>query len=279
MKSHRGGVPPVIQRQVGAAARFVDEKLTRGLVTFTLSELTGATGLSAIAARNQILHLGSRVARVAARQEFFVIVSPEHRLIGGPPVLWWLDAYFEWLGRPYYLALQSAAAEYGATPQAVQVVQVMTDRPRRTVKLGRLRVQFYVKASAATTPTQALRNAHAPLSMSTPEVTCLDLVRYASRIGGIERAAETIAPMLTLLDKRRILDALSAEGDIATAQRFGYLLDGFKRQQLAATVRRHLPARLKKIALETAIRKSTPESVDLDERWAVSGSFRLGTNS
>jgi len=34
--------------------------------------------------------------------------------MGGPPVEWWLDAYFRWLGRPYYLALQTAAASDGA---------------------------------------------------------------------------------------------------------------------------------------------------------------------
>jgi hypothetical protein len=53
--------------------------------------------------------------------------------MGAPPVAWWLDDYFNWLGHPYYLALQSAAGTYGSTPQALQVTQVMTDSPRRQI--------------------------------------------------------------------------------------------------------------------------------------------------
>ena len=153
----------------------------------------------------------------------------------------------------------------------------MTDRPRRNLRLGRLRVQFYVRATTSSTPTQPLRNAQAPVSISTPEATCLDLIRYASRIGGIERAVETLSPLLSLLDVRRIPAALSAAGDLATAQRFGYILDAFKCRQLAAAVRRHLPARLEKIALVGTIDKSKrPDADDFDERWAVVGNLSVG---
>jgi|GEM_PF-5251750 len=35
-----------------------------------------------------------------------------------------LDVHFRWLGRPYYLALQTAAASHGSSRQAIQVTQV-----------------------------------------------------------------------------------------------------------------------------------------------------------
>ncbi len=54
-------------------------------VTFSLAALMEATGLTRIAARNQLLRLGQRVTRVAPRQDFFLIVSPEHQVMGAPP--------------------------------------------------------------------------------------------------------------------------------------------------------------------------------------------------
>ncbi len=114
-------------RQNGAAAAFIDARLAAGHVSFPLADLVNETGLSVTAAKNQLRRLGSLVIRVSRLQQFFLIVSPEHRYMGAPPVTWWLDDYFSWLGHPYYLALQSAAGIYGSNPQALQVTQVMTD--------------------------------------------------------------------------------------------------------------------------------------------------------
>lgn len=225
-------------RSVGVATRFIEEKLSQGEPTFTLTELTHKTGLSLIAARHQLLRLGPAVTRVAPRQEFFLFVSPDQRPMGAPPEDWWLDAYFKWLGRSYYLGLQSAAARYGSMPQAVQVTQVVTDRPRRSLRVGRLRVQFFVKASLVRTPTQALPNTYAPLTASTPEATCLDLIRYAPRIGGFERAAETIKPLLGLLNSHGLTQVLRVETDTSTVRRFEQILKDFKQTKLSSIVRK-----------------------------------------
>ena len=94
-----------------------------------------------------------QVVRPAEKHPFFVIVSPEHRSMGAPPVTWWLDDYFKWLGHPYYLALQSAAGTYGSNSQAIQVTQVMTDSPRREITASRIQKKFFVKGEIERTPT------------------------------------------------------------------------------------------------------------------------------
>ena len=96
---------------------------------------------------------------------------------------------------------------YGSNPQALQVTQVMTDGSRREIEVGRLRIQFFVKRRIEQTPTQPLANAFAPVQVSTPEATAFDLVRYASRIGGIGRAVETLTPLLPLMGHRTEPDA------------------------------------------------------------------------
>lgn len=234
----------------GAATAFIDRKLAEGRAAFSLAELANQTGLSTIAARNQLLRLGKRVVRVAPKQQFFLIVSPEHTAWGAPPPDWWLDDYFKWLGRPYYLALLSAAESYGSSPQAVQVIQIMTDRPCRPIVLGRIRVRFFFKRSIETTPTQEMANAHAPLQVSTPEATACDLVRYAGRVGGITRATETFYPMVPLMTVRGLRQALKALNETATAQRIGCLFESIGQRRLAKAVRDTLPPHPSLIALE-----------------------------
>ena len=237
MAMKRKPSPAQSPRRIGAADAFVDDRLALGRVAFSLSELTKAKGLSPIAAKFQLLRLRGKIVRVSPRQPFFLIVGPEHRALGAPPAAWWLQDYFDWLGRPYYLALQSAASSYGSNPQALQVTQVITDRPCRPLKAGRIRVRFFVKRGIGRTPTQQQEHAPAPLCVSTPEATAFDLVRYADGIGGIERAAETIVPMLPAMRASELERVLKAEGKPAVVRRLVPVLEAAGAGTLARVVR------------------------------------------
>lgn len=232
------------KRRKGAADAFIEEQLAEGRVAFALPELLAETGLSVVAAANQLRRLGNRVRRVARRQAFFLIVEPRHLAMGAPPAQWWLDAYFRWLEHPYYLALLSAAESYGAAPQAVQVLQVMTDVPRRELSVGRLRIRFFVKRRVERTPVQQSPASYAPLRMSTPEATALDLVRYAQRIGGIGRARETLMPLLPSMRVPALRRTLDAEQNVLSAQRLGYLLERSGAERLSRAIHEWLPAKL-----------------------------------
>lgn len=238
-----------------------------GRVACSLADLTTESGLSPIAAKFQLLRLREKVIRVSPRQPFFLIVAPEHRSVGAPPAIWWLEDYFNWLGRPYYLALQSAASSFGSNPQALQVTQVMTDRPCRALKVGRVQVRFFVKRRISQTPTQQLAQAAAPLSISTPEATAFDLIRYATSIGGIERAAETIVPLLPLLRARELKCILEVENEIATAQRLGFILDVAGAKRMAQVIHDWLPAKLTLVPLSPL--QGDRKNIPVVERWQV----------
>lgn len=254
-------------RQVGAAEAFVEAHMALGRVAFSLEELTKETGLSAIAAKFQLLRLRGKVARVSPRQPFFLIVSPEHRNMGAPPPAWWLHDYFNWLGRPYYLALQSAASSFGSNPQAIQVTQVMTDKPFRPIKVGRIQLRFFVKRGLERTPTQQPEGAVAPLLISTPEATAYDLIRYATSIGGIERAAETIRPFLPLLRARELKRVLKGENEPGVAQRLGFVIEACGNKSLARVVRDWLPDELTPVALVPG--KGKHDNLPLIKHWQV----------
>jgi hypothetical protein len=253
-----------IPRQFGAADSFIEQRLALGRMSFSLANMVKDTGLSAIAAKRQLVRR-EHVVRVSPRQPFFLIVNPEHRAVGAPPVAWWLHDYFAWLEQPYYLALQSAASAFGSNPQALQVTQVMTKIPRRPLEIGRLRVQFFVKRTVEQTPTQPLANAFAPLRVSTPEATAFDLVCYAPRTGGISRAAETIAPLLPLMRPAELRRVLKIENDPTTARRLGFVLEKLKATHLAKVVEERLPATSVFVPLVPGSHENAPEV----KRWGI----------
>jgi hypothetical protein len=267
MKTEKTAKTAKTQRKIGAAEKFIDKRLALGRVTFSLDELANEAGLSAVAAKLQLQRLRGKVVRVSPRQAFFLIISPEHRTIGAPPAIWWLQDYFSWLGRPYYLALQSAAGEFGSNPQALQVTQVMTDRPCRNIKVGRIQVRFFVKRDIEQTPTQQLPQASAPLCISTPEATTFDLVRYATRIGGIDRAAETITPLLPKLRIGELRRVLNLENTLPTAQRLGFIFEAMGAGKLANAVYNWLPDKLITVPLSSTKREHGNSQII--ERWKV----------
>jgi hypothetical protein len=252
---------------IGAARNFVNSKLARGVVSFPLQEMTEATGLSVVAAKNQLLHLDDMIARVSPRQQYFLIIQPEHRTIGAPPVEWWLDDYFKWLGRKYYLALLSAAGTLGSSQQALQETQIITDVPRREIIVGRVRLRFFTKSDIDGTLTRQLPGAYAPLVVSTPESTVFDLIRYAHDIGGIERAAETITPILTLLKPEKMRRVLDAENEVVTAQRLGFVLEALGATGVAKTIRDWLPKIVQMVPIST--RLGSVSSAPISRKWGI----------
>jgi AbiEi antitoxin C-terminal domain len=254
-------------RQTKAASAFIDARLAIGRVAFPLTDLVTKKGLSITGAKRQLQRLGDQVVRIAQKQQFFLIVGPEYRSTGAPPAIWWLDDYFSWLGHPYYLALQSAAGTYGSNPQALQVTQVMTDSPRRQIEVGRLRIRFFVKRKIERTPTQPLANAFAPTRVSTPEATAFDLVRYASRIGGIGRVVETLTPLLPLMHIHELKRMLEIENEPATAQRLGYIIETLGNERLAEAIHNWLPSRLVLVPLTPT--RTNRMTAPVIERWRV----------
>ncbi|MBN2266594.1 MAG: hypothetical protein JW775_12355 [Candidatus Aminicenantes bacterium] len=259
-------------RRSGAAEAFCDGRLAMGRVTLALVDLVKASGLSALAAKRQLSRLRGKAVRISPRQPFYLIVSPEHRSLGAPPPNWWLQDYFDWLGRPYYLALQSAASSYGSNPQALQITQVMTNKPLRPIKVGRAQLRFFVKCGIERTPIRQPVGAVAPLCVSTPEATAYDLIRYATSIGGIERAAETIRPLLPLMHVRELKRVLDAENEAIVAQRLGFVIDALGAEQLAKTIRAWLPDELTPVMLSPS--KGKRDDLPLVKRWEVFNSSR-----
>ena len=242
---------PPARAHRGVVARLLDDSQALGRQVVSLKQLVESSGLTPLAVKRQLGHLGDRLARLPGRPSTYLLVAPEHRARGAPPVAVWLGEYFRLRSQPYYLGLLSAAALHGSSQQALQVTQVLTARPRPALDIGRLHVDFYVKSNLQQTPLSELSGLPAPLAVSTSEATALDLVAFNWRIGGIRRAAQVIAGMKPVMTTTGLRQALAAEPQTAVKQRLGYVLEVLGMNQLAKVVEKALPARLALADLQT----------------------------
>lgn len=265
-----------LPQQRGLVARLLDQLQTGGRLVVAIDELIALSGLTLTAVHRQLEHLSPRVVRLPGRPSACLIVSPEHRVRGAPPVAGWLDAYFHLRGEAYYLGLLSAAALHGSSRQAVQVTQILVTRPLRPVDIGRLHLDFYVKAALTKTPLSRLPGLPAPLAVSTPEATALDLVAYSHRIGGVSRATQVIADLKTAMTVAGLRQALTAETQTSVKQRLGYVLQSLGWERMAAEVQKGLPARLAVVPLQTHAPAGKPAG-NVCRPWMVLDNIGLGS--
>ncbi len=162
------------------------------------------------------------------------------------------------LGRPYYVGLLSAAAIHGAAHQQPQEFQVMTDAPERPIKVGRVRIRFLVKRLIDRIPTQEQKTETGILRLSSPEVTAIDLLRYTHAAGGIDNVATVLGELAERIDKQKLVVAARLEGELAYAQRLGYLLEAVGAQKRTS-------------ALAAWIREKGPRTTPLNPRKPVKG--------
>lgn len=238
-----------------------------GRYTFTRAEAAQALGLSDVALKNALWRL-ARTGRVASpRRGFYVIVPPEYRVTGSLPAAWFIRDLMEYLRRPYYVGLLTAASLHGAAHQAPQEFQVVTDRPLGVIEVGRVRIRFMKKAHLARTPTVGVKTPTGEMRVSTPEATALDLVRYPEHCGGLSNVATVLQELAERLDSGELARVAEVDGEVAYAQRLGYLLDLVSRQEVARTLAEWVAARAPKV---TPLASSQPMSgARRDARWRV----------
>ncbi len=246
------------------ATTFLDDLAIRGRAWFTSQDAVAALGPSPSGAHMALsrLHAAGRIASPA--KGFYVVVAPEYRSLGCLPAEHFLDALMQWQEMPYYIALLSAAAQYGAAHQAPLRMQVMVPTPRRPIVCGGVHVDFVVRADLAATPTRQWVGPRGYLRYATAEATALELVGYASRCAGLSHVATVLAELAEVLDP----DALATEGrrsPIAWVQRLGWLLEKVEQPTLAGSLLSDVDARAS--SPTRLLPSQTGTSAPRDRRW------------
>jgi predicted transcriptional regulator of viral defense system len=223
--------------------RFLEELRASGRYTFTRAEATSALHLSSAALKNAAWRLSRKGRLVSPHRGFYVVVPPEYQASGTVPPSWIIRDLMVTLKRQYYVGLLSGASLHGAAHQAPQEFQVVSDKPTRPMLLGRTRIFFVTKARLAKTPTVAVKTPTGEIRVSTPEATALDLVTYPEQAGSLSNVATVLAELAERMTPEALVRAAEAEGEIASAQRVGYLLERVGHSDLVAPLARWIDTR------------------------------------
>ncbi len=205
---------------------YVDYLQSQGEYLFKQTTAKKILGCSTWAIRIAANRLIDKKRIIKLRYAFYLIIPLEYRTAGAPPPDWYIDALMKHHKQPYYVALLSAAALHGAAHQQPQVFQVMTNKPLRPIKIGRAKIQFFVKKEIQKCETTTKQTETGYMNVSTPEITAFDLVRYADRAGSLNHVATILIELSEEIDPEKLVKAAENE-KLIIVQRLGYLLEKY----------------------------------------------------
>lgn len=205
-------------------ADYVDELQQKGRYSFTKAEGKKAVGESDAALKLSLWRLAKKKRIALIREGFYVIVPLEYASSRVLPPEWFIDDLMKFIRQPYYVGLLSAAAIHGAAHQQPQEFHVVIPQALREIKRGSLQIRFFKKASLKSSPTEHSKTPTGYMMVSNPAVTAIDLVAYASRVGGLDRVFTVLQELREKITPDMLLQAAKREKNIAYVQRLGWLL-------------------------------------------------------
>ena len=255
-----------------SVAEWVDDLQAAGRYAFSREELIDFAGRSAVAIDAALRRL-KKAARIRSpRRGFLVIVPVEYRTAGCPPPSWFIADLMRFLEQPYYVGILSAAALHGAGHQQPMSFQVVTDRPTRSARAGRTRIEFHQSGVLADTPTVDLQTETGTMRVATPETTAFDLVRYQAAAGYLDNAVTALSELAERMQPKALATCAETQ-PVPDAQRVGYLLEQIGQQELAESVwGAVVDQRLRNILLAPKCARGRRKP---DPRWRVIPNWKL----
>ncbi len=132
----------------------------------------------------------------------------------------------QFMQRPYYVGLLSAAAYQGAAHQQPQEFFVVTTQPalRPTQRKG-IKVNYISKSSIQEKLIENMKVESGYLKISSPALTAVDLVQFEKKSGGLNRIATVLNELVEVIKPEMFSSILLNEASTYSIQRLGYLLE------------------------------------------------------
>jgi predicted transcriptional regulator of viral defense system len=204
---------------------WIKEQEQRGITTFSFQQIRSVfheRSEKTLKTDINRLTLSKRIQNVY--KGFYVIIPTQYQLKGVVPPIYYINELMEYLGKPYYVGLLSAAAIYGASHQRAMITQIVTIGPRpRTSNKNKLLDWNYRQHI----PIELIESRNAEMgriNYSSAELTAVDIIQFASNIGGYQRATTVLAELVDVIDMSKIGSVLPYTTTTAM-QRLGYLLE------------------------------------------------------
>jgi predicted transcriptional regulator of viral defense system len=215
---------------------WVESLMAKGRNSFSLDDVRQfLRDDSEAAIKLKLTRLSKRGNILSVHKGYYLIISPQYASRGILPPALFVDGLMNYLNRPYYVGLLSAAAFYGAAHQQPQEYYVFTELPAlRPVKKKALKINYVSKSSIPAQLLEKRKTEIGYLTISSPELTAVDLIQYEKRVGGLNRVGTVLNDLADAISKDRMNDLFISETPVAILQRLGYLLENVLRKNSLA---------------------------------------------
>ncbi|MBQ3749124.1 MAG: hypothetical protein II863_17090 [Kiritimatiellae bacterium] len=205
---------------------IIDRERT-GRPCFSRDEVAGAfPSLSASSIDSSLSRFRSNGLIQAVHRGFYCVIPAHYAYVGKVPPAYYMDELMKWLGRPYYIALLSAAEMFGAAHQKPMVTQVMTELPCFSYsKKKNDSVDWQFRSRVPSQFVLRRNGENGQIAYSNAELTAVDLVRYSHSAGGLSSVATVLAELRETTDFNGAGQGVFKTADLADVQRLGYIYD------------------------------------------------------
>ena len=205
--------------------KYIFDKLSKGIHSFNLDEVRQALGVSTNAVKQALYRYQKKGSISLLRRKFYVIIPPEYAQQGILPIYLFIDDLMKFVGKPYYLALFTAAALHGAAHQQPMESFIITVKPSlRDIKNRKIRLNFSVKNKWDDRDVVMKKTDAGYIPVSSAELTALDLVLYLNR-WGINRIIPVVAELVDVMNPSKLYETAGRYATFTAVQRLGFLLD------------------------------------------------------
>lgn len=261
------------EKQYNYIERFISQIQTEGRLSFSLTELTKQfSSQSSTALKHALNRLKKKNKIVSVYKGFYLIIPPEYSKRKILPPELFIDSLFKYLNRPYYIALASAAAFYGAAHQKILVTSVIISKPPlRSTKGDNIFINYIVKSNFPPNGIQQLKTETGFINVSSPELTLIDLVLYHYHVGSFERVIQIIYQLSDSVspDKMNIL-INSINIPIAVLQRVGFIFDLIELSELSNVVYNFIDNKnLRNMPLLPSSKKIKSSDFEVNYKWKI----------
>lgn len=219
----------------------LDKIQATGRFYFTIEQVKNDCGISISSFRQQVKVLQKKGKVVLIRNGFYVIVPPEYRINGAPPVTHYIDGLMNALNRNYYIGLLNAAAWYGAAHQQPQSYTVVIQVPYLPVINKKFAsVHFLYKKEWDKAFILKKETSAGFINVSSPALTAMDLCNYSKHVGGISQVATVINELTEEIQIKDLELVASNYNNLMAVQRLGYIFEHLGKDEHAKSLKNFL---------------------------------------
>lgn len=206
---------------------WIDKLLAKGRNSFSLDEVRLFLKEDSEAAiKLKLTRLSKKGKILSIYKGYYLIISPQYASKGVLPPALFIDGLMKHLDRPYYVGLLNAAAFYGAAHQQPQEYFVFTELPvLRPTKRKGLKINYVSKNKIPIFLLEKRKTEMGYITISSPELTAVDLIQFEKRIGGLNRSGTVLNELAEMIKLDHIDESFLKETSSSTIQRLGYLCE------------------------------------------------------